>query len=539
MATERTGKSPSHQEKNPDSSPVAAGPIPPGTVPELILQVQQRAGNQAVARMLQTGGGQPLPGPLQQYFSAYFGRDLGQVRLHTDPRAASSAQALKARAYTLGQDIVFGPGRYRPAEPSGLRLLAHELVHTLQARQAGFSGTGSFQPGRAHDAGGIPPGHHYGAAETQAHRLAGAALSGMPVSEAVRPAAGLHLEPDNGPSGGETTPPAPPRRPPGRETMADLLVEWAQAGLLDPPFRPPEVGEIPPLPVSQAQAAQAGWPTPYIIAGAAPALAPGPAPVAPTPAPVRPPLRLVPPPAPTPTTPLAPGAAPRAAPLISPLAAGALTFLAIMLYSSPTAPAWMDTLNQITGAPYSSPEEYHWERGLPRPTHDYLRYLNQARRIHPAPDLENDPPPQQLPVPLPQPLRPDEEPPDACVGVDVPRRGGHPGHDAYATRVSQSPSDYLARTPTPPGLAITYDGRTPQTTLVWEVKVGHGWFFNKDYQGLRDRTLARFDAQKNLGLAVAGICGYIHFWAIPDRWVASMLNFRWGGTPPVLPIPER
>lgn len=537
METQRTGKSPEQQEKPPASRKSAAGPMLSGFIPEQLLQMQQQAGNQAVAGMLQGGAGQPLPGPLHHYFSAYFGRDLGRVRLHTDTQAAASARVLKAKAYTLGQDIVFGPGRYRPAEPSGLRLLAHELVHTLQARQAVSSVTSSIQPGDPHEAPGVPPRNQHAGAESQARRLSGAALSGTPVSEAVRPAAGLHLEPDNGPSGGETAPPAPapPRRPPGRETMADLLVEWAQAGLLAPPFRPPEVGEIPPLPVSAAQAAQAGWPTPYVMAGAAPALAPSPTPVTPATPPARPPLRLVPPPAPS--TPVVPGGAPRAAPLISPLAAGVLTFAAIMLYASPTAPAWMDTLNQITGAPYSSPEERTWELGLPRPAHDYLRYLNQARRITPTPDVENDPPPQQLPVP--EPRRRDDERRDSCFGANVPRRGGHARHDAYATRVTQSPSDYFARTPQPPGLAITYDGRPPETPVVWEVKVGFGWFFNPAYQGLRDVTLARFDAQKNLGMAVAGACGYIHFWAIPDRWVASLLNWRWGSTPPVLALPER
>lgn len=60
------------------------------------------------------------------------GFDFSRVRVHADPRAAESARAVKARAYTVGQDIVFGDGQYAPATSAGRELLAHELVHTTQ-----------------------------------------------------------------------------------------------------------------------------------------------------------------------------------------------------------------------------------------------------------------------------------------------------------------------------------------------------------------------------------------------------------------------
>jgi len=41
-----------------------------------------------------------------------------------------------AAAYTLGQDIHFGPGRFQPETAEGQRLIAHELVHTVQQRDA-------------------------------------------------------------------------------------------------------------------------------------------------------------------------------------------------------------------------------------------------------------------------------------------------------------------------------------------------------------------------------------------------------------------
>jgi hypothetical protein len=61
-----------------------------------------------------------------------FGRDFGDVRIHTGRQAEASAGAVDANAYTIGRDIVFGPGRYAPHTVEGRRLLAHELTHVVQ-----------------------------------------------------------------------------------------------------------------------------------------------------------------------------------------------------------------------------------------------------------------------------------------------------------------------------------------------------------------------------------------------------------------------
>ncbi len=81
-------------------------------------------------------GGQPLPETTRQYFEPRFGTDFSSVRVHTGDRAAQTASALNARAYTLGSDIVFGAGEYAPGSASGQRLLAHELAHVVQQRSA-------------------------------------------------------------------------------------------------------------------------------------------------------------------------------------------------------------------------------------------------------------------------------------------------------------------------------------------------------------------------------------------------------------------
>jgi len=62
------------------------------------------------------------------------GRPLAEVRLHTDSQVAESARAVNAKAYTLGQDVVFGARQYSPGTSSSRKLLAHELTHTLQQR---------------------------------------------------------------------------------------------------------------------------------------------------------------------------------------------------------------------------------------------------------------------------------------------------------------------------------------------------------------------------------------------------------------------
>jgi hypothetical protein len=80
------------------------------------------------------GGGQPLQDSTRAFFEPRFGADLSQVRVHTDSTAAETAQAINAKAFTTGKDIVFNSGQYSPDTSSGKRLLAHELTHVLQQK---------------------------------------------------------------------------------------------------------------------------------------------------------------------------------------------------------------------------------------------------------------------------------------------------------------------------------------------------------------------------------------------------------------------
>ncbi len=77
-------------------------------------------------------GGRPLDPGARAFFEARLGHDLTGVRLHTDRHAAEAARLVNARAFTIGRDVVFGEAQYETRSVEGRRLLAHELVHTVQ-----------------------------------------------------------------------------------------------------------------------------------------------------------------------------------------------------------------------------------------------------------------------------------------------------------------------------------------------------------------------------------------------------------------------
>ena len=76
--------------------------------------------------------GSPLAAPVRREMETAFGHSFDSVRVHDDPAAAGLNQAVSARAFTTGKDIYFGAGQYRPGDPDGQRVLAHELAHVVQ-----------------------------------------------------------------------------------------------------------------------------------------------------------------------------------------------------------------------------------------------------------------------------------------------------------------------------------------------------------------------------------------------------------------------
>ncbi len=87
--------------------------------------------------------GQPLDPATRAFMEPHFGHDFSRVKVHTDAKAAESARAVNALAYTVGRDVVFGGGQYIPGTTLGRKLLAHELTHVVQ--QSNASGGLSLQ----------------------------------------------------------------------------------------------------------------------------------------------------------------------------------------------------------------------------------------------------------------------------------------------------------------------------------------------------------------------------------------------------------
>ncbi len=78
--------------------------------------------------------GQPLDSATRKFMEPRVGHDFSKVRIHTDTKAEESARAINARAYSVGQNIVFDAGEYSSENQNGRWLMAHELAHVAQQR---------------------------------------------------------------------------------------------------------------------------------------------------------------------------------------------------------------------------------------------------------------------------------------------------------------------------------------------------------------------------------------------------------------------
>lgn len=112
-----------------------------------ILDLQRKVGNRAVHgllglppvvdQVLKSGQGRGIDPSVRATMESRFGEDLSRVRVYTDPRASESAEALSAKAYSVGPNVVFGRNQYAPNTAEGRRLLAHELAHVIQQSRGG------------------------------------------------------------------------------------------------------------------------------------------------------------------------------------------------------------------------------------------------------------------------------------------------------------------------------------------------------------------------------------------------------------------
>lgn len=77
-------------------------------------------------------GGESLRGGLRGFMERRFGHDFAPVRVHRSHDASELARAAHARAFTMGSDVFFRSGEFRPDTARGKRLIAHELAHVVQ-----------------------------------------------------------------------------------------------------------------------------------------------------------------------------------------------------------------------------------------------------------------------------------------------------------------------------------------------------------------------------------------------------------------------
>ena len=112
--------------------------------------------------------GQALDVKTRAFMEPRFRHDFSQVRLHTDGKAAESARAVNAQAYTVGRDIVFGNSHVASDTRQGRELIAHELAHVVQQSRHAVPGTPQSY------------GDEHEPTETEANRIADRIIGGGP-----------------------------------------------------------------------------------------------------------------------------------------------------------------------------------------------------------------------------------------------------------------------------------------------------------------------------------------------------------------------
>lgn len=121
-------------------SPAVALQRRPGQAQEQLVQTdaEQPGGSRSTDGKFESkvnamaGNGAALPTATRAWLESRMGSDFSGVRVHHGAAAEALNGAIAARAFTVGSDIFFGPGQYRPESGQGRHLLAHELTHVMQ-----------------------------------------------------------------------------------------------------------------------------------------------------------------------------------------------------------------------------------------------------------------------------------------------------------------------------------------------------------------------------------------------------------------------
>ncbi len=72
-----------------------------------------------------------MPNSTQTVLEKLFNEDFSEVRIHTSQKA----KMIGVQAFTVGNNIYFAPGKYKPHTKDGMQLLASELTNVIQQRE--------------------------------------------------------------------------------------------------------------------------------------------------------------------------------------------------------------------------------------------------------------------------------------------------------------------------------------------------------------------------------------------------------------------
>lgn len=168
----------------------AHGPSVDETAEREADHVAERVAPRPARPRARTGGadaatptaGRALPPATRGLMEQRMGTGFGDVRVHTGPVADGAARSLDAQAFTSGEHVVFGVGRYDPGSREGRNLLAHELAHVVSQRSSSAPRVGrkpdSGFTGGGGDFGGGGSGGDFGGGGSSGSYSGGGGQSG-------------------------------------------------------------------------------------------------------------------------------------------------------------------------------------------------------------------------------------------------------------------------------------------------------------------------------------------------------------------------
>lgn len=437
--------------------------------------------------------GSPLPESTRIFMESRFGQDFSQVKVHTDKRAAESAAAIQAQAYTVGSNIVFGRGVH-PSQDH--HLLAHELTHVLQQSTSSsmshsIQRRGPMPVPPAVRPGPVRPGPSVPLTETIPGR------AGAP--------SGTYSEPIWVPEQYDDSLDAAFQRANIRDHAERTRMEQER------PVATLTTGGTAPHFISENGTREYSW-----IGGPS-----GGGTVT-----VR----------------------KREFHILDAVGYRVLQaqdnkeLLQVLYDLIPEAASKLRNGQQHT---LPLPRLFTFPSDIPRIPSNldpgglvrFNRFLTavKLKELGTATDLRRQPLPAEFADILM--IEKVEKKTGACNARPIPRSGGNAPHNRYADAVTGSLTDF--RIDTPEGISAETDGLDAQG-VTWEVKTLHKYLtdlgmaqqFARGGATFR-QIVSRLEEQRARGVFVTARCGYRYIWAVQYKEVAEFLNSMWGGLPPV------